>query len=357
MSEKSYQKLLSVVGDFEKKSIKKIAVELQRTPDPDAIASALVVKDVINKTGDYKVDITHSSPISDARNRLMIKELGISDLVCYKNGRVKSPDYDAFFFVDHSGNTSDWYDEGKIPEEKICGIIDHHDLDKEVPKSVPFVDKRKVGSCASIVTSYIIDGLYNDLGVVIEKNVDFEKIANALLLGIRADTKQLTDKNTTQFDHEAAEFLKKYANLPLINRIENPKVESEIIDLLGKAISSRESKNGIMICFLGFIQPNQHDVLPRAAETLLTQKGIHTVYSIGIQPDIIDVSIRTEDPDYDFSKLEELFSEGRSGGKEGAGGLQIPNPLKGSFLSREDDERKRAIEFIVLDEFKKRLFK
>lgn len=369
MAEKQYQKLIEVIDGLEKDSVKNIAIEMQDTPDPDSMGCALLLKYILNKRGSFKVDITHAKPVDDPRNEAMLAELDLSNaFVQYKTegDEQKLPDYDGFFFVDHSGATSLWYRDGKIPVEKIYAVIDHHEKPKENDDKMPhlplekiaFVDRRVVGACSSIMTTYLMEGIAHDVGLELEKNKEFETIATSLLLGIRADTTLLTGTNVTQVDRDAAEFLKKYVNADVVNRIENPKLDRNLIKVIAKTINKWVSENEVMIAFAGHITTEQHMALTHSAEFLLSTKGILTVYAIGVQPDVIDGVVRSEDKRYDFNKLRQLLPEAIScGGRNGAGGFKLENMFKGSFLDRNDEERRKAIDDMIFDEFKKRLFK
>ncbi len=370
MAEKHYHKLLEVIDGLEKQGVKKIAIEMQDTPDPDSMGCGLLLKYILNKRGTFKVDITHANPVDDPRNHAMLAELNLNDaFVKYKNGNgeEKLPDYDGYFFVDHSGATSVWYKEGKIPAEKIYGVIDHHEKQKENGdktqslqlEKIAFVDIQSVGACSTIMTGYLIEGMDKDVGIELEKNKEFETIATALLLGIRADTTALTGTNVTPADRDATEFLKKYVDADIINKIEKPKLDRNLIKVISRTLNNLVSENEVMIAFAGHITSDQHMALTHSAEFLLNTKGIMTVYAVGIQPTVIDVAIRNEDKSYNFDKLKQLFPEAIScGGRtdKTAGGLKLTNFFKNTFLDRNDEERRKAIEDIVFDEFKKRLF-
>ena len=128
------------------------------------------------------------------------------------------------------------------------------------------------------------------------------------------------------------------------------------MDLYGRAIANRQVDEGNTVTSVGYITASQRDVIPMIAEQLLRERGVDTVYVIGIQPDTIDVSIRTNNQTYDFAKLSEVLPDtATSGGKEGAGGIKIPFDAFGGFLDPKDESNKKAVEDMVAREFGKRV--
>jgi len=346
-----YTQLLGVLEQAHKDSRKKVAIELQRNPDPDAMSCALVMQDVCIAKG-LEATITHAGEISHPSNIVMKTRLDIKT-TCYAKDALLPENYDAFIFLDHSGGTSPWRLDGKIPDDRILAVVDHHDLERTLP-DIPYVDRRRVGASATIVAEYLMQGLDKELGITDHADPRMQRYTTALVLGIRSDTRGLT-RNVTTLDDQAYTFLRPCANMPLVCHIENSKWTKTWMDLLGKAIVNRETKNGVCIAIVGNIAPSDHDVLGMIADKLMEEKGHHTVYVAGIQPDKYDVSIRTEDETLRFDKLLEILPDGTNGGgKDGAGGLQIPNTFSGSFLDKGDQEtvhidllKQRLMEYLM----------
>jgi nanoRNase/pAp phosphatase (c-di-AMP/oligoRNAs hydrolase) len=303
---------------------KTIAIDIQRVPDPDALASAYFLKIIAQLQG-IRADITHAGLISHTSNRMMIQQLGLETKLY---GDTNPEKYDGFFFVDQSGNTSPWYLEGKIPESKLIGIIDHHDLDKQTP-NIPFTDKRHVGATASIIAEYLQQGAeekiahhYPDL---------LPRLKTALCYGILTDTGGDFEL-ATEFDEDQYQFLKRGFDKQMMKEIKNPPIPSSWYDLQARAIRTRVSKEKETIAFVGVVKPEDRDVIPITADYLLREGGIETVYVIGIHDDardnsIIDVSIRTKKSNFNYEKPTSFFEKAVGGGRNGAGGIQAPNPF------------------------------
>lgn len=347
MAEK-YEKLVEVISGLEKES--RIAVELHRGPDLDSLATGLVLHEILVKK-DLVPVITYSGSIGHhPENKLMVSKLAIP-LKNY-NDQDKPDDYDYFVFVDHSGSTSQWYQNEKIDPRKIICIVDHHEEDSP-PKS-RFTDIRLVGAASSIIAEYLSQGASE-----LFDEEELERIATGLFLGIRSDTRYLTRK-ATDFDARMHQYLYPNVDMDLVHSVETPKWSGKWMDCYGRAINTRETQKGITIACVGHIDEDNRGIIPQTADKLMEEEGVHTVYVIGIREDIYDVSIRTDNPTFDFDTLVKLFPEVPEkglGGKEGSGGMQIPSQFTGgSFIRAHDPESRRKIEELVMMTFKNKLF-
>lgn len=324
---------------------KKLAIELHQAPDPDAIGAGWALAHLAQQVG-LDPTLTYASSISHPQNLIMVKKLGIP-LTCYDNGNVDPGQFDAFFFVDHSGATSRWNREEKIPADKLLGIIDHHDMDVPVPKGI-YVDKRVVGSASTIMAEYLQQG---------EFVADAEKlqaVATGLFLGITTDTTNLR-RNATQEDRDMHKYLVDLIDNEIVDQVEQYEIPMKWQRIYARAIEQSDSTDGVALASAGSILPEDRDVLPMVADFLMRTQGIHTVYVIGIQPDCVDLSMRTSDQTYNFDKLKRMFPEGSAGGKEGAGGASIPHGFGESSFVHLVNHR-QPIEKLIRDEFHRRIY-
>lgn len=331
--------------------VRKVAIELQDVPDPDAMASGLFIHQLL-KHMDFEPVVTHGSPLSLPQNKMMYKRLNL-DEVMMPHEKINPETIDAYIFADHSGNTSKWWKEGIIKPEKLIAVIDHHDLD-DTPAEGVFVDKRRVGAVSSMLAEYMKLGAKE-----LFSNSDLERISTALVLGIRTDTRALT-RNTTTLDDEMHIYLREFANMRTVFDVENVDWTPEHMTLYGRAIADRTSKEGITIASVGYVDKEDHDVIALVADQLLGVEGVKTVYVYCLHQEI-DISVRTRDETYEFKKLQELFPEGSSGGKDGAGGVQIPNPFSkqafpNTFLEPITEEQRKEQEKMIRQELERRIF-
>jgi nanoRNase/pAp phosphatase (c-di-AMP/oligoRNAs hydrolase) len=318
------------------------AIELHTNPDPDAIAAGLFCENECVKEG-ITADITYSGGLLRPETQVLIKRLGVQ---LKSHEQVSPEDYGAFVFVDHSGGTSPWYREGLVKDEDLVAVVDHHDMDKKAPEAA-YVHKEAVGSASTLFAEYLKSGA--------SKGVDDDKmrqLSTAMMYGIRTDTKQLK-RNATKRDFDAHSYLQPFADMNLINELEDFEWTSSWVDYMAKAMGGREVKDGIVIASAGLMSADEREVLPEISSKLVNVKGVHTAYALGISPEHIDVSIRTRDETFPFNTLSETFAPGTGGGRDGAGGLKIPNPFYQSFIDKAEPE---ILENLLLAEFKTRVW-
>jgi nanoRNase/pAp phosphatase (c-di-AMP/oligoRNAs hydrolase) len=339
-----YEELSTLLYDIKPHS--RVAVELHQVPDPDTVGCGLFMYEILKKHGHHPT-ITHAGFISHPENRQMVKKLHVPLINYTMNGHKshhpeKYPNhYDYFFFVDHAGPNSLWYEEGKLAGKTILGIMDHHE-NSELKVSSLFSDRRPVGSVCSIGAEYLVDG-----AAELFTTSELERIATGLFFGLIKDTQSLR-KGVDVLDRRMHEYLYPLANQSVIDSIERIEWEPKWMDYFGMAISSRETKHHVTVASVGCIDPHDRDVIAVTADQLLKEHGTQTVYVVGIRPDYIDVSIRTKDPDYDFrTARRQYFPEGKGGGRKGMGSFRLP---------RQGEADTKEYEQNVLTEFKKKVF-
>jgi nanoRNase/pAp phosphatase (c-di-AMP/oligoRNAs hydrolase) len=327
-----YLELSDLLHNITPKS--KIAVELHQVPDPDTVGAGLLISEVLKKHG-HEPTMTHAGFISHPENRLLVQKLTVHLTNYSTNGISHHPEklpshYDYFFFVDHSGPNSLWFEEEKI-HKPILGVIDHHDIGGRKVSSL-FSDYRAVGAVSSIAAEYLVDGaeeLFNPH--------QLERICTALFFGLMKDTHDLR-KGVSALDRRMHEYLYPLADRTLIDGIEAIEWPHSWMTYYGKAISNRETRHHITVASVGSIEPRNRDVIPVSADTLIKEQGVETVFVIGIQPEYIDVSIRCKDENYNFRDIKQRFPEGKSGGRKGAGRLRLPLDFGGNGSARPQEE-------------------
>jgi nanoRNase/pAp phosphatase (c-di-AMP/oligoRNAs hydrolase) len=177
-----------------------------------------------------------------------------------------------------------------------------------------FVDVRpSAGATASIMTQYI-----QELGI----NID-QKVATALLYGIRADTKEFS-RNTTPQDLNYAAFLLPLTDTDLLSKITSPSMAVETLEALGDAIKNRRVQSGYLFTNVGYVR--NRDVIPQAADLLIQLEGVNTAIAYGIGDDSITLSARNKDIRLHVGNvLKEAFSDiGEAGGHANMAAARIP---------------------------------
>ncbi|RLI00648.1 potassium transporter TrkA [Candidatus Bathyarchaeota archaeon] len=335
------ESLFSVFGKLEMlRKLKKLKESIERTkgklcifthdnPDPDAISSALALKEIAKHYG-VESDIVYYGEIFHQENRAMVNLLGLELL---RGEEVNLNNYSKFALVDSSAPGVN----NSIPSNiKIDIVFDHHATTKRV--EAEFVDIRAdVGATATLLTEYL-----KELKISPSKT-----LATALFFGIKTETNSFK-KNAKTSDFSAAAYLYPFVDHEMIEKIEGPAISTETLDVLGSAIKNREIFSSFLISFAGFI--NDRDALPQAADFLLRLEGISTVLVFGVLRDKVYLSARNKDVRINIGEiLRRAFGDvGSVGGHAHSAGGQIP---LGIFESAAD---KNILGRLITEAIKKR---
>lgn len=304
------KKSISSVGDG------KLAIAVHNNPDPDAISSALGLKEIAGSVG-VKAEIVYKGNIGHHENKAFVNLLDI-DLNPSKD--FKASDYKKIAMIECS---VPGVNNLLLPDTQVGIVIDHHQADIDEVKA-EYVDIRpNIGATATIMTKYL-----QDLEIPIKT-----ELATALLYGIKVDTNDFR-RNTDPADLIAAAYLYPLANHDILSRIETPPRSIEEIDILGEAIKNREIKGSYLISNVGTIR--NRDTLAQAADYLLTLEGITTTIVFGIGEDHIYISGRSRDVRVNIGKvMQDSFGEDKAGGHAALAGAQIPLGVFGGTKDKQ----------------------
>jgi nanoRNase/pAp phosphatase (c-di-AMP/oligoRNAs hydrolase) len=167
-------------------------------------------------------------------------------------------------------------------------VVDHHPGEGT---GEAFTDVRpEYGSCAAVTTEYLRDlGWRTDDA---EGRRMPEDLATALLYGIQSDTTNFS-RGCTDADFDAAAFLFPATNPEALDRIANPPVDSEVLDVRARAVTNRH-KEGPFVC--SFVGPVSNvDALGQAADELLRLEGVTAVVVGGEANGTLHLSGRSRD--------------------------------------------------------------
>lgn len=305
---KKLEKLKKIISEADKG----IGIVTQNSPDPDAIASALTLKRIIEKNG-KRADIIYGGEIGHEENRALVNLMGIKLI---RASDVKDfRDYSKIALIEASipGQNNPLNDE-ITPDI----IIDHHQVDMNAVKGEYIDIQPQVGAGSTILTNYLLH-----LGQEIT-----EELATALLYGIKTDTQDFT-RRATPSDLRAVAVLYPKADHDLLAKIETPFMSSETLDILGEAIKNRKIHGSYLLSNVGFIR--ERDALPQAADYLLRLEGISTVLVYGVGKDVVHISARNRDIRLNLGEaMSKAFgSIGQAGGHATAAAAKIPLGLFG----------------------------
>jgi nanoRNase/pAp phosphatase (c-di-AMP/oligoRNAs hydrolase) len=247
----------------------KIHILLQHDPDPDAIGSALALRELLGRNRATTPIVTFGE-VTRPENLAMIRLLDIqveritpADL--HREGaRLALVDVQPPYFEQSLG--------------KIDLVVDHHP--KRAPYSARFSDLRaQYGATATIFTEYL-------RAAGMEPS---QRLATALLYGIKSDTLFL-ERGSQLADLEAFTYLYPLANRTTISRMERPALPREDLEALGRGLSRLKLDNGIAVIHVGEVK--REDVVPQMAEFCLQVEGVEWGVASGLCGDRVVISVR-----------------------------------------------------------------
>lgn len=299
-------------------------IVLHNFPDPDAIACAYAHQ-LISKEYEIQTDIVYTGGISHQQNQALVKWLGV-ELIVFQEG-MNWGHYQGAVFLDHQGAT---VEEIIVALEEagvsVLLVVDHHKPHtRVVPECTVIVE---TGSTATIYASFLEKGL-----MTLEKtNKDHVLMATALLHGVLTDTGSFIQAGEQDF--HAAAFLSQYRDSDLLNQIMSQERSKHVMDVIHSALENRETVESFSIAGIGYVRGENRDIIPQAADFLLTEENVHTAVVYGIvkveDRETLVGSLRTSkftlDPDRFIKEAFGKSAEGLyfGGGRQLAGGFAIP---------------------------------
>ena len=265
-----------------------IAVLMHPNPDPDAMAAAVGVASLANQL-DVDATVQFPGQIRHQENRAFRTVL---DLELDNIEHVKDLAAESVVLVDHNEPRGFTGSDGVLP----TAVVDHHPGDGS---GDAFTDVRTdYGATASIVAEYFRE---NDAVPVppdkhaSETDGDLAlstEAATGLLYGILADTKHLTIGASEQ-DFAAAGYVYPGVDQDRLDRIANPSVDAEVLEVKARAIAGRQVEGSFAVADVGGV--NNVDAIPQAADELIQLEGVSAVVVIGERDGTVHLSGRSRD--------------------------------------------------------------
>ncbi|MGM0604399.1 MAG: DHH family phosphoesterase [Halobacteriota archaeon] len=310
---KRFKKLLS---DREE-----IAVLMHPNPDPDAMSAAMGIAALAEQV-DTEATVQYAGQIRHQENRAFQTVL---DLDFDSIDHVTELAAEDVVLVDHNEPRGFTGADGVLP----FAVIDHHPGDGG---GEHFTDVRTdYGACASIVAEY-----FSDLGAVpvpaerhaSETGATYtvpSAVSTGLLCGILTDTDRLT-LGASAADFEAASYLYPGVDKDQLDRITNPAVDAEVLEVKARAIAGRQVRGSFAISDVGTV--NNTDAIPQAADELIRLEGVTAVVIFGERDGTLHLSGRSRDDRVHMGKTLETavktLPNAGAGGHARMGGGTIP---------------------------------
>jgi nanoRNase/pAp phosphatase (c-di-AMP/oligoRNAs hydrolase) len=297
-----------------------VAVLLHPNPDPDAMATGIGVASLAEQV-DTDARVQYAGQVRHQENRAFQTVL---DLDIEQIDHVSDVAAEHVVLVDHNRPRGFAGADSVLP----FAVVDHHPGDGTGEE---FTDVRTdYGAASSIVAEY-----FSDLGAKPvppakhESEIDAEytvpsTVATGLLYGILTDTQRLTS-GCSSADFAAAGFLYPGVDEEQLDRIANPEVSTEVLELKARAIAGRDVRGPFAVSDVGRI--SNADAVPQAADELVLLEGVTAVVVLGERDGTVHLSGRSRDDRVHMGRtLEAAISNVRdasAGGHARMGGGQL----------------------------------
>jgi len=272
MTQGNVQRLLEVAGAGDE-----ILILPHNDPDPDAIASAVALKHLLEHRLGVQVTIAYRGIIGRAENRALVRYLG--DPL-----RLETE-----YNVGHSSalvaliDTQPGAGNNPLPPHAVADIvIDHHPW-RETTAGVLFADVRSaVGATATILVEYLTAA-----GVELTP-----RLATALFYAIKTDTFSL-GRSAGSEDVAAYFKLQPLLEAEQLFEIENARVPSEYFGQLHAALEAVRTYDDVIVAYVGLLA--YPDLAAEIADLLLRLESARWVICLGQHGETLIMSARCRD--------------------------------------------------------------
>ena len=303
-------------------------------PDPDALASALILGRVLRTAFKQNVTLAYGGIVGRAENREMFRLLRLP----FRHIRGLSlKSYGAFALVDTQPRTGN----NQLPPRTVPDVvIDHHPV-RSPTQNGPFFDIRpEYGATATIVAEYL-------LAAGIQPT---HAEATALIYAIRSETQDFAREFTGR-DKAVYDLFFPRADHRLLARIQSPRLPLTYFANLHDALENLETVDTLIVSHLGKVE--QPDIVPEIADLLLRLEGKTWALCTGVYQDRLYLSIRTTNTRAEAGSLMHRLLGRR--GKGGGHGRTAGGWVDLSKIPEEEARRKlqRGIAVRLARELKK----
>ena len=308
------KELRALVRDSER-----VAILLQDDPDPDAIASGIALRTLLGRNK-LTTPLFSFSEITRPENRAMVQLLEIEVV---RATPELLDDYDKVAMVD----VQPPYFNGRLHHADI--VIDHHP--GYSTGNAVFEDVRiRYGATSTILTEYLISA---------GERVS-ERLATALLYGIKSDTLMLS-RRVTDDDLQAFTYLYPLANYNLLRRIERPELPLSFARILARAMGRMTVRDQLAVIHLGPVK--RDDLIVQMADFCLQFEGAEWVAVSGKLGGNLVIAVRNHGAGRSAGDVvRKLFSDiGSAGGHRNMAKAVMP---LGAWRRREGSSSDRFIE-------------
>ncbi|MFH1333200.1 MAG: DHH family phosphoesterase [archaeon] len=290
MSKNSHEDLETVIKGLDK--AKTLNIFMHDHPDPDTMASALVLEKIANHYS-QECKIFYSKQSDFLMNRYTINTL---DLPFTRLKTLESPEktIDPMEYVALVDVASpDMLRHYELLEKKVVIDIDHHPNGNHVNSNPSnFVYKKKAGACVSFLIRWM-----KELGIGLHHDED-KSLIIASYLGIKVDTGGFS-KSMENIDEEAKSYLESLIteeDYRTISTIENAPIPLLWLKKLGEVLHEFPStKSGVSdVCCKGIGVVDDSGIIPYISNFIYNTQIFTTVIIYGLNYNVATGNVYDE---------------------------------------------------------------
>ena len=278
-------------------------------PDPDALASASLLKRLFTQAFGVKVTAGYGGLIGRAENREMVRSLKL-ELSHLRHLRIDQ--YAAYALVDTQPKTGN----NQLPEEITPEVVFDHHPPRKTLEPVPFADVRPdYGATASIVAEYL-----EEAGLRLTK-----ADATGLIYAIRSETQDF-GREFAPPDKKLYDRYYTHVNKRALGKIQNARLPVSYFRTLSEAVQNLLTVENLVVSHVGEVE--QPDIVPELADLLIRMEGKTWDQVTGRFGERLYLSIRTTNPRAEAGHLMRRLvgHEGKGGGHNMIAGGWAPIP-------------------------------
>jgi nanoRNase/pAp phosphatase (c-di-AMP/oligoRNAs hydrolase) len=246
----------------------RVLILTHNDPDPDAMASALALRNVLRRTKQTAI-LACLQGVTRPENQRMVKLLDIGMEVIRPEAVAE---FDRVAMVDVQPH----YFPGLV--ERVDLVIDHHP--EQPGYNAVFKDIRPdYGSTSTILTEHLR---------AVDVNIS-ERTATAMLYAIKSDT-LFFNRQANRVDLEAFSYLYPLADATLIRKMEGAEITMERLDYVLRAKQNGRMAEQVFCAFLG--PTAREDFIPYVADFYLQLENVKWTIIAGVVNDSLVMSVR-----------------------------------------------------------------
>jgi nanoRNase/pAp phosphatase (c-di-AMP/oligoRNAs hydrolase) len=304
-----------------------LAILMYGSPDPDAVASAMALQEILRQTaGISKCTLFSTEPVARQQNREFIRAMKLdiqllnkTDLSQY--GLVALVDAQPTFF----GQTL----ENIHIQPQI--VLDHHPCTTVWHAELADI-RPAYGSLSTMMMEYLLAA----------KIKISRKLYTALSYGIKTDTNNF-ERDSSLEDISAYYLAYSHANRPLIRRIELNQIPERFLKYYDYAFHHKRRYRDRIVCFLGKVE--SADTCVQVADFFLRLVEVYYVVIAGIVKDRLIIVFRGDGyrQDCGATAIKAFGGYGSAGGHKSAARVEISlealrEPLHDDFSQETIDQ-------------------